>query len=285
MSLFNKILVPVDFSTISIVALDRAIETAVLCNSNELHLISVVDINTIGYLVAVEPGVMINYGSVDDHIKNAETKMLVIKENILKKHQVNIKYKITVGNLFTAINEYTETEKIDLIVMATSGSDGIKEFIFGSNSQYVAEKVNCPILTVKSNNASDLYKKIILPIENFYPKNKLAFAKAIAKIFKSEIHLVCLKNELNNADKTTEHLIYTIVEELNLESIPHQLFIAGGKNITDAILRYAEKASIDLILVNPGEESTLTGKIIDALGGQIINHAQTPVLTIKKENN
>ena len=285
MKLFSKILVPIDFSTISNVALERAIETAVLCNSKELHLISVVDINTIGYLVAVEPGVMINYGGVDDHIKTAESKMLAIKENILQQYKVNIKYKITVGNLITAIIEYTEAEKIDLIVMATSGSDGINEFIFGSNSQHVAEKVNCPILTVNTNSSRELYKKIILPIENFYPKNKLAFAKAIAQIFKSEIHLVCLKDELNNTDKTTEHIIYTIVEELNLENIPHQLFIAGGKNITDAILRYAEKASIDLILVNPGEESTLTGRIIDALGGQIINHAQTPVLTIKKENN
>ncbi len=282
MSLFNKILVPVDFSSVSTIGLNRAIETAILCNSNELHLISVVDINTIGYLVAVEPGVMINYGSIEDHKQTTVIKMNELKEKIMNEHQINVHYKIAVGNLLTAINEYIENVSIDLVVMATAGTEGIKEFIFGSKTQQVADVVKCPILSVSNNSTKEQFNKIILPIENFYPRNKKEYAKKMAKKFKSEIHLVCLETDLTNANQTTQHIIYSLVEEFNNEHIQHKLFVAAGKNITDAILRYSEQASIDLILVNPGEESTLSGKIIEAFGGQIINHSNASVLTIKK---
>ena len=283
MQLFNKILVPIDFSSISKIGVQRAIDTALKCNSEELHLISVVDINTIGYLVAVEPGIMMNYASLKDDLSEAENKILAIKKEIESESKAKIYCKVVSGNLTNAINSYLNENDINLVVMATSGTDGIKEYIFGSNSQRLASEIDCPILTIHSNSSHNIYEKIILPVEDFYPKNKLTFAIELAKIFDSEIHLVCLKTQYEDSNKVTESILFRILEELKTNEIKNKIFVSGGNNITDSILRYSEKEAIDLILVNPGEESTLTGKIFNALGGQIINHAEAPILTIKRD--
>lgn len=282
MKRFNKILVPVDFSALSTLGIQKAMNTAVQCNCHEIHLLSVVDINTVGYFVTAETCLPVDCQLFQNELKTAEEKMEEIKKKFDPPKGISMVYTITDGNLISVIKSYVEAHNIDLVVMATSGTGGIQEFIFGSNAQHIAATIPCPLLSLQPYEDPGTIQKIIVPVETFYPENKLHYALIFAKLFAAEIHLVCLRYKLEEPNKQTTDILRKITAELDTEKISYKIFASEGKNITDVILRYAEKERVDLILVNPGKESKLTGKFIETTGGQIINHAHVPVLTVKK---
>jgi nucleotide-binding universal stress UspA family protein len=282
MKLFTKILVPLDFSSTSLIGMQRALQTAIQCKSREIHLISVVDINTTGYFVTADTCLPIDYQVFTDQLKLASANLERWKSDCQLPETTQLISTVLEGSFSELIPSYVKEHDIDLIVMGTAGTGGIQEFIFGSHAQEIASQSPCPVLTLQPHSRQDAIRKIIIPVENFYPANKLNYAAALAALFQAEIHLVCLHMQWDKTDHVTQSILQKIQKELTAAEISYRIFVSDGRNITDAILRYAEKEMIDLILVNPGAESKLTGKFIQTTGGQIIHHTQIPVLTVQK---
>lgn len=282
MKLFTKILVPLDFSSTSLIGMQRALQTAMQCKSQEIHLISVVDINTTGYFVTADTCLPIDYQVFTDQLKLASANLEKWKSDCQIPERTRLISNVLEGSFSELIPSYVKEHDIDLIVMGTAGTGGIQEFIFGSHAQEIASQSPCPVLTLQPHSRQDTIRKIIVPVENFYPANKLNYAAALAGLFTAEIHLVCLRKKWDKTDHITQSILQKIKKELTVAEISCRIFVSDGRNITDAILRYAEKEMIDLILVNPGAESKLTGKFIETTGGQIIHHTRIPVLTIQK---
>lgn len=283
MKLFTKILVPVDFSSTSLIGMERALQTALQCKSQEIHLVSVVDINTTGYFVTADTCLPIDFQVFTDQLKLATANLEKWKSEFQLPDNTQLVTTVLEGNFSDLIPSYVEENAIDLVIMGTAGTGGIQEFIFGSHAQEIASHSPCPVLTLQPHTRQDAIRKIIIPVENFYPANKLNYATALAGLFQAEIHLVCLRMRWDKTDRITQTILQQIKQALTKAEISYRIYVSDGQNITDAILRYAEKEMIDLILVNPGAESKLTGKFIQTTGGQIINHTQVPVLTIQKK--
>lgn len=54
------------------------------------------------------------------------------------------------GHPCSEICGYAKGEGIDLIIIATHGSTGLKHFLIGSTAERVVQHASCPVLTVKS---------------------------------------------------------------------------------------------------------------------------------------
>lgn len=283
MQLFDKIMVPVDFSLLSEIALNRAIGIAVKCNSTEIHLVTVNDLSAVGYLMTPETGLALSFPSINDQEILLREKIIELGNSISKNYKIKVAGEVLPGDIVQVINDYVSSHNINLVVMATAKTTGFLEFIFGSNAQRITSRVGCPVLTMEVHTLAGSVQKIIFPVEDFYPENKLQYAIELAQLFNAEIHLLCLSEKSSSPVYNTHSIITNIVEIFEEKKIRYKAKAAEGKNITEAILQYAEIESIDLILVNPGEESKLTGRFIETTGGSIVNHASVPVLTIKKK--
>ena len=53
------------------------------------------------------------------------------------------------GILSYATTKYANNEKIDLIIMGTTGLGGVKKFVFGSVARNVSEKAPCPVMLIR----------------------------------------------------------------------------------------------------------------------------------------
>jgi nucleotide-binding universal stress UspA family protein len=62
---------------------------------------------------------------------------------------VSVKSKVNIGNPADEIIKFANDEKIELIVMGTTGLGGIKKFVFGSVARNISEKANCPVMLVR----------------------------------------------------------------------------------------------------------------------------------------
>ena len=135
----EKILVAVDGSIYSMMALDQAISMATICNST-LFAIMVVE----AYPKLLTPG-----PTVEEKIeKKAKEFLERVKD---KASQKNISCETIVrtgGQPHELIVREAKEKNIDLIVMGTHGKTGLKKLIMGSVAQRVIGYAPCPVLVV-----------------------------------------------------------------------------------------------------------------------------------------
>ena len=61
----------------------------------------------------------------------------------------NIEHVVTKGIPYEEITRFAETNKVDLIVLATHGRTGLDRLLFGSTAEQVVRYAPCPVLSVR----------------------------------------------------------------------------------------------------------------------------------------
>ena len=136
---FKTILVPLDGSTYSKKALQRASEIAHAFDSKIISLY-VVDKSSINLLDRNEYLKMLRkFGkkTLDDANKTLVKKRIPAK-SILKE-----------GNVVSEIEKIVKSEKCDLVIVGNKGLGAIPRFLLGSVSNKLAQHSKCSLLIVK----------------------------------------------------------------------------------------------------------------------------------------
>lgn len=135
----ERILVAVDGSAYSELAVDQAISLGGICNS-EIFVVSVVDL--FPEQIAVAPALVEKMSQdVRQHLDAAKEK--VDEAKMPCETIVHIG-----GNPHEFIVQEAKDRDIDLIVMGTHGRSGFKRVLLGSVAQNVIGHAPCPVLVV-----------------------------------------------------------------------------------------------------------------------------------------
>ncbi|MGA2296442.1 MAG: universal stress protein [FCB group bacterium] len=141
----KNILLPTDFSEGFIHTLNYAVEIARAMES-ELHIIHVIE-----PFVFQSDVVMTKYGF--DELQN-ELEIYAKKDiekivKTLKEKEVKFSTKVLRGKAYEEILDYAKKNHIDMICIAIHGSSNLENLLFGSTTEKVLRKANCPVLTVR----------------------------------------------------------------------------------------------------------------------------------------
>ncbi|VFJ14369.1 universal stress protein [Candidatus Nitrosocosmicus franklandus] len=154
--LYKRILVPFDTSELSIKALEKAIELAML-NQSEVFILHVVSeiplpihyskIESKNNEVIITP--LVN--KLHNEMKNEMAEILKDVKNKYAKHNISITTEIIIGDPADTIVNFTKQNNIDLIVMGSIGRKGLSGLFkkLGSVARKVAEEVSCALLIVR----------------------------------------------------------------------------------------------------------------------------------------
>ena len=135
----ERILVAVDGSDFSDVAVDQAISLGGICNS-QIFLISIVDLYP--EQMEVAPALVEKMSEeVRDNLENARKK--VEEANIPCETIVHIG-----GKPHEFIIQEARERSVDLIAMGTHGRSGLKRILMGSVAQNVIGHAPCPVIVV-----------------------------------------------------------------------------------------------------------------------------------------
>jgi nucleotide-binding universal stress UspA family protein len=145
---FSKILVAIDGSESSLNATDYAIEMAKKDGAQVIAL-------SINHLPLSSYGL----AAPEDEVKQSKEikEMQEFRESLDKigrnAKQSNVQLKKEIINsqmsVVAAIVEYAESEGIDLIIIGTKGSSGLKKMLLGSVASGVVSYATCPVMVVK----------------------------------------------------------------------------------------------------------------------------------------
>lgn len=244
---FNKILIPVDFTLNTEIAVKKAVEL-VGPDETVIHLLHV-----------VHPA---KKSKQQFKLWVAERDLHQWKYTIQQSGpQIKVKVHILRGtSVRQTIIECAAMLNPDLIIIAKQNNHR-RWFLTGSVSpDIVAKRSRCPVLTVKPGSIDNRTRVIVLPIRDFLPERKLEWAVLIAKRFKAQVHLLAVGTDAGPGDG---HLSKTFLKAYHYlrEKLHHpvEYSAATRHNPAKAALSYAELIMADMILVNPQTESGVSG--------------------------
>jgi len=140
----KRILVPVDFSTSALRALDYAVDFAKPLKA-ELTVLFVIE--PIYYAMPDLAGGPMISGLIDEQQRSGRVQLTRLQQRYAKR-RVKVRALLQTGTPYQAIVDTARRQKADLIVMGTHGRTGMAHLLMGSVAERVVRIAACPVLTL-----------------------------------------------------------------------------------------------------------------------------------------
>ena len=270
--LFNNILVPVIAGNANDTTIEKSIEFA---NQLQCH-VHLVGVDSIPLLKT--PWIRKNRGLRKSVYQSNQLSDLQNKYGKDLEKGLTLSTHTTNGNTEDALASFISLHKIDLVLIdgERNGFPFLKNSI---NASRLAAQANCPVLYLQSNPALSDLKIIVMPVGRSLPINKIRVAAYLAKLYCASIHLVTReKNGLMYEELAYMQKALQVLKDNT--DLPVKCKTLSGESLGDIALQYAHEVHAGLILINPGQESFLSGMINRIFSRFVFNESKIPVMMV-----
>ena len=272
----KKILVPIDFSGVSKLAAEFAVDLAERSGAEILFLHSM----HFNYFNDFPYASGINLQQMIDDVKHAADDKM---ERFLEKlnTQANVTSKIASLHLLEAVKDTVKEENIGLVILGTKGCSGWTEFLVGSNTEKIVRWVDCPVISVPSPTRFDTVRKILVPIDlNELQEGFLVKLSKLQKLFSAHIEFLWIKtpHNIENSEVVTEEF-NEIIKKFGFKDASFTI----ARNIfpEDGILEQATNIDADMVAMATHSRRGISHWLSGSLTEDTINHIKIPVWTFK----
>jgi len=276
----SKILIPVDFSETSSLAIKHGAFTAQLTQGS-VYLLHVINIQYFSQEMFL-PTVSLN--AQTDFEKIAQEKLLQLAEQVKSEYGVQVECITKIGSPNHEVTDVATEIGATLIVMGTHGYSALEELVIGSTALKVITKAPCPTMAMSSEADHKGYSKIVLPIDtSAHTRQKVNYTIELAKKFSASVHAVALLGANEDAEKPAMELILHQIETIaKKEGVAfHHDVVSKVKNRATATVNYIDKIGADLVVIMTDQDAELSGFFLGPYSQQIIHLSKVPVVCIR----
>lgn len=253
MKCFETILVPVDFSINTNVAIKKALEFAT-ANVTAIHLLHVHDPKRFTSLSGIANTIS-NFSATD-----TKTSLSMLASEIERKNE-NVKVIVKTAlnkDIQNAIVNESRSINPDLIIIGKKNHHSFFPFLNTVISANIAEITDCPVITVKPGSLNKKIETVVMPIANSFPNKKMDILFTLNTKSILNIHLITiLDNDQLPDNHSASALLQSIKSIRNKIKCNVQHCIIHSNNKAVATLRYAEKVNADILLVSTQTETSI----------------------------
>lgn len=254
---FKKILVGFDNSPSAKIAIEKAMDTAALFDSEVT-------------------AVFVAKSHNDPEV--AENKQFI--EELSARRNRNIEYIVKAGRAYKEINTLEREIGADLIVLGTHGKQGWQPFWIGSNAFRVVSASNCPVITISEGTKRHDLQDILLPLaDSLETRQKVPYASVLAKAFDANIHILKVSKDKDKETQSRLNIYARQTEKyLDERGVKWTLHESLGTSVPEACINYGKEVRAGLILIMTETESA--GVFMGSYAQQLINTSPIPVMSI-----
>jgi nucleotide-binding universal stress UspA family protein len=276
----KTILVPCDFSIAARQAIEFAKEIA-LASQGEVKVLHVIEPEYLyGNGMAGQPYVFHDpVLPISAFIHEAEQEFERMKTTSADT-TVNITFLVEQGPLTETVINVAERENVDLIVMSTTGAQGLKAFFIGSHSEKIVRRSPVPVfVTHQMQHVKDV-QDIIFPTSLDLTQNELLTkVKKLQAFFGAILHVLYINNFPTSLirDEEAEASLQDYARFFSLTR--YTLNVRRGVNLDEGIMNFASNVPGSIIAMSShgykGFEHLLQGSVAE----DVVNQSSEPVWT------
>ncbi|OFX18325.1 MAG: hypothetical protein A2033_00625 [Bacteroidetes bacterium GWA2_31_9] len=274
----KTILVPLDFSEQSFIALEQSYNLAKLSDST-LTLLHVVRENNSVFGLFSD-------NEKKDIIYKLKVKLDEYADVVHTKTGLKVDSLITNGKIVEKILETADSLSASFIVMGAKKPENVMKKVVGTKTLRVIQEASCPVISIEGKHHREGCENIILPLDlTKETTQKVANTLTIAKLFNSKVHAVSVvttkDDYLISRMKLQMTQVQTFMQKSGIECETKMLNVSGSNNeICDSILNFANEAKGDLIVIMTQQESDITQYIVGSLAKELIHRSKIPIMSI-----
>lgn len=196
------------------------------------------------------------------------------------------------------ITQYVRNEGIDLVVMGTHGRRGVNRMVFGSVTEKVVRRAQCPVLTVREGSEvepTQTVRRMVVPVD-FSEASKMALrhAKEIALTYGAKLELVHVVEEMVHPsaygveppgvpgndilNRLERSLAEMVRKDIGYEHVRVKATVGHPPS---AILDYVRNRNADLVVIATHGRTGLDRILIGSVAEPVIRRSPTPVFVVK----
>jgi nucleotide-binding universal stress UspA family protein len=288
----TKILVPVDFSPPSTVAVNHAVLLARRFRA-KLSLLHV-----------IEPGTALMY-TFPTESEAAERKRCERAERMLAamlspedQDDLDLETSVAVGDISSMIELAMHEKHADVVVMGTHGRGLVGRWLIGSVTQSLLRKINVPILTVCHATGPLSFKRILFATDfSEGSAEGLDFIMDLAATLNAEVIVAHVIDKRPMVTYETPEVAavfdaeqqrfleeaQTAFKQLEVEASTRKVRVETvlGEGIpADAIARIADENTVDFIVLAVSRKSRMDRILLGSTAEKVIRDANVPVLSV-----
>ena len=212
------------------------------------------------------------------------------------------------GDVAKEIVQYANSNKIDLIVMATHGYSKAKKWMFGSVTQKVLYGTETPVLLIKpkSPEVSGEFNRILVPVDGSpFSEATLPYVVELTKRTDREIILlhVCeppivpsyglkpinptwkkYRDDIweEKEKMATTYLAKKLAElKKNRIKVTSRIVKAQSGEVVKTIMQVSKEENIDLIAVATQGQTGISRRVYGSVANRIAEEASLPILLVR----
>ena len=287
------ILVPVDFSELSLKALSAANELAELFEGTVTPMHAYVPITELEgpYAVGLGPNLNEDYEEVEAALQNKLDKLA--SEHIDRDHLQ--KGRISVGSPAQSIIE--SSKEFDMISMSTHGRTGFTRLLLGSVAEKVLRLADIPVLVVEKDSIITPMERILVTTD--LSRNSAAafpYARKLAEKTGAKLDLInIVSTEHISSDQTVDTVISLREERLKVIGKEYFHTLENNKVKTEviesdstpheAILNITKKHLYNMVVMASIGHTGLDYLMMGSTATNVVRHVESAVLSIRPDKN
>lgn len=246
----KKLLCPIDFSEVSLNALEFAVRIGEKEESNLtiLNIFTPSDYNKI--LKTDREHVEEEYATLLDL---AESKLVAISREIMsesqKKGLQSCDHLLKSGKIVDVLSELADEEKYEMIVMGTTGHSAYERKYLGGKAEKIIEHTHCSVLCVPENQTFHGINKIVYATD-YQEEDKLAIQKliALADVLEAKLEVLHVSHHNDTIDKA---MFEDFKEELMHFVRDHEIAFERVvfSHVAKGLDEYMKQANADLLVL------------------------------------
>ena len=276
----KKILVPIDFSEQSLIALDQSYNLAKGYKAEVVLAHVIEDSGPISRIFSKEQN--------EEMEKTIRENLKKLAADAEKKGGVKTSIRVPRGKAYEEIVKLGETLPAELIIMGCDSSpSGLKKRFIGSTALRIVRESKVPVITIRGKHHRSGCKNIVLPLDlTKETKEKVSKAIELSNLFGgAAIHVVSVVQTSDEflVNKLTRQLgqAKSFIEKSGVECSAEIIKGTQSKiTLAQTIIDYANKVEGDLLMIMTQQEQNFTKYFIGSSAQEIINNSNIPVLSI-----
>jgi len=184
------------------------------------------------------------------------------------------------------IEETAIAVKTELIIIARHSGKKLFSFWKTISPAKLAKKTLSAVLTLKPGSENSEIKSIVVPFRSHIPKRKLEVLFHLAGKKNTTIYLVGMQNELKEFELGDSSVSHTLIETYRLlkEDVNCQIVhkLIAGNNIAKSMLHFAESVNADVLFTNPDEMNISSFSGLD-ISDMLDSDSKMQLVTVEPE--
>jgi len=275
----KEVLVPVDFSEESMIALEYGIDLAnhLMANVRVIHVKT--DLLIVPFFTndAATDRLTQDVERWAKELYNKYQSMYCVEHGIFD-------YKIREGNVVKEICNQAKYGDSTVIVLGSHNESTVGAKWVGSPAYRLVAHSPCPVIVVnKRMHLNHDIKSIGLPVDySIASRKKVPAIAGVAKLFDAKVHVIGLKSSdiswMNEQMRSFVNQVNDFI--VNRAKVPVLKTQLTGRNHAENLMAYADEHSLDLITAHVHHANNPFVRVFQAFTNDLINKSLKPVLVI-----